>query len=331
MFVEAAESPIWIWDNNDATSEREVASSVWVAEGTAESLAPGTLLATSSFGSPPRERRKVIKKRCTLAHGQFPFCGTYDDVQLNASETKQFSVPYAKLKPCFFKDEDQGIYGSKNEANSTWKEHSLELFNYSDRNSTFVGFKHVGASERLRAPYCLGTSAFGSSMIQSDLFVHEVPSEGPITKDKIKDQIDGQVGSVVSKLIKGDFVFLFPCSPSNELRDYMSILQQKAKLANDDGLTVNAVLNRGEDLGQVANLGDPKWKLPHFCGENEDPTDSGGCSVVEDCYFETYGCKTFDQMPCETDSDCHGGYCSKDDGKCGKVSAVLLVLFLNQK
>lgn len=315
-FLETAPSTL-IWDNSGSN---EGDASLWTAGSTANSMTSGTFVSKASMGPPAKSEFKALKKKCVLGLGNFPFCGAGDSMNLAVNSVREFSLPYAKLKPCYYRDEDQQLYGLVNEENSEWESHTFELHKYAENS---VGYKHVGASKQLREPYCLGSVVFGSNTIKNDLLIHNLTGVGSVTKKQVDDQRNGKSGNSLAGQIGGDFVFLFPCADTNEVKEYKKTLQQLAADASIGGLSENGVVNDGEDLGEIIKFGDAKWSTPHYCGLSEEPTESGGCKLVDFCFFEPGGCKPYDQLACTDDDDCKGGFCA-EDGLCGKVRHPML-------
>ncbi|CAB9525330.1 Cupin superfamily protein [Seminavis robusta] len=314
-FVESAPSSL-LFDNNDAASKArsEVDLSVRSTGSTSTSLTPGTFVSKASHSAPATEEFKSLKKGCILGQGTFPFCDANDSLTLTADAAKDFKIPYAKLQPCYYEHEDQVGYGLVNEANSKWQNHAIELF---ENPAGSLGYKHVGASTHLGEPYCVGSVVFGSSSIRNDLFIHDITKVGSITQQEAENQKNGALGSYLSKLISGDFVFLFPCSGTNSVKDYKASLVALATSANTNGGSENGVVNVNENLGELGLFGGSKWTSPHYCGISEEPTTSGGCRKVDVCFFEPGGCKPYDQLPCTENTDCKGGICNTADSLCG--------------
>lgn len=312
-FVEAVPSAR-TWDNSNDGPSSDGDASLWSVASTATSMTPGTFVSKASHSAPATQEFHALKKKCILGLGSFPFCGTGDDLEMDVDGIKEFRLQYAKLKPCYYHDEDQLSYGLVNEDDTEWENHAFELHEYTPGSA---GYKHVGASNYLNSSVCLGSVVFGSDQIKNDLFIHSAAQTGSISKQEAENQRKGNVGAKLSDMIDGDFVFLFPCSNSSDIKDHKATLQQLAKDANKDGHSENGVVNTGEDLGAVIELGHAKWTNPHYCGLSEEPTESGGCRMVEFCFFEPGGCKPYDQLPCKEDDDCKGGFCA-EDGLCGK-------------
>ena len=214
--------------------------------------------------------------------GEYPFCKDQGaDVHFNLTNEKEFVIPYARLQPCRLEDEDQTLYGLQNNG-TRWEDFTVELIKEeaTDKNEPFVGYKHIGASKRLGSPYCLGSIAFGSAQIKNDAHIYNV-LEGDLGEGDAKLLQEGRLfknGKNLTESIDGDFVFLFPCTETDELKEYKKELDQRVGEANRDGKTENGVLNYMEYLGTAANfVSDEKWKYPHYCGLSEEPTESGGC------------------------------------------------------
>lgn len=252
-----------------------------------------------------------------------PFCKQPEaNFQVKIVEHKTIKIPYAELRPCAVDEEDQTDYGLHNE-DSKWQDYAVEI--YKDNKSGFVGYKHYGVSQREGKPYCLGSIAFGTSLIKNDLFLREVMGGvfTPTQAAELRAGKHGELGRKLSAAVKGDFVFLFPCSGTNEPVDYRAILQQKALKEDGSGRTENGVVTMYEDLGVAAKFGIPEWRKPHYCGMGEEPSPTGQCKKVQACSYEVDKCKAYDEFDCEKDDDCASGKCLRDqDKKCGEVSRV---------
>ncbi|CAB9519117.1 Cupin superfamily protein [Seminavis robusta] len=323
-FVESAPSS-FLFDNNDAASKTrsEVDLSVQSTGSTSTSLTPGTFVSKASHSAPATEEFMALKKGCILGEGKFPFCDANDSLSLSVNAAKDFKIPYAKLQPCYYEHEDHVGYGLVNDASSTWQNHAIELFK---NPAGSLGYKHVGASTNLGESYCLGSVVFGSSSIKHDLFIHGITKVGSVTQQEAEDQKNGELGNRLSKMISGDFVFLFPCSGKNSVKDYKASLAALATSANTNGGSENGVVNVNENLGELGLFGGSKWTSPHYCGISEEPTASGGCRKVDVCFFEPGGCKPYDQLPCKKNIDCKGGICNTADSLCGHVRSFVVDL-----
>ncbi|CAB9518222.1 Cupin superfamily protein [Seminavis robusta] len=94
-----------------------------------------------------------------------------------------------------------------------------------------------------------------------------------------------------------------------------------------DGSVESGLVNIDEDLGEAArhcNHADMKckasspWREPHICGEKEEPTASGQCRTVDNCFYQQ--CKGYNEAVCTKDEDCVGeSKCHQDGDKkvCG--------------
>lgn len=231
--------------------------------------------------------------------------------------TNVLKIPYAKLQPCDVEQEDARVYGLHNE-DDEWKNYAVQL--YKDKKSGFVGYKHLGVSERLKKNYCLGSIAFGSSIIKNDILLRNIQN-GPMQPPQVEELKQVQKGGrKLTSHISGDFVFLFPCSDFNQLQAQRAVLQIKANQANSLGRAEYGVATKYEDLGTAARFGGTEWRTPHYCGLGEEPSSTGQCEAVPACRFEVDKCRFYDEIECKVDDDCASRVCVVDDGRCGEVS-----------
>ena len=307
----------WKWDSRG--SNATFLGSLWGVVTTESTVSAGTFVVERSLERPGEESFLALKKQCILGYGQMPFCAveSSDMYSIESLDAKQFELPYAKLLPCGYNDEDKSTYGLTND-DDHWEDFAIEVHqNGPDR---VAAYKHLGASKKLGKDYCLGSTMFGTSNFQVDLFLHSLVQVGFSSPEEVSNQAGGKYGNNLSDLVGGsDIVLLFPCDGTNEVKDYQTALEEVVAEANTLGETFNGVVNINEHFGEVATFGDPKWSNPHYCGFQEEPTDSGECRKVEPCFFEDGGCKFYDQSPCEEDDMCWSNYCSSIDKVCGKV------------
>ncbi|CAB9509704.1 Cupin superfamily protein [Seminavis robusta] len=323
MYVEGVKDPKYQWDSQSNFDFDEL--TLWEATQTKTTISPGTFISRACEAcDAPLEEFYALRKECIVGHGSVPFCaqpGTPWKVEV-ANQTK-IDVPYAKLQPCGFQQEDKRIYGRQDNPDKEWENYAVELYN----KSGFVGWKHLGASERLGKPFCLGSSAFGNSTFKNDLFMTDIPAEGRIIEESVKNITEGINGKSLSTKIAGDFVFLFPCSETNPVVEMKKKLSDAAAEASMDGSVESGLVNIDEDLGEAArhcNHADmtckarSPWREPHICGEKEEPTESGQCRSVDNCFYQQ--CKGYNEAVCAKDDDCIGeSRCHQDGDKkvCG--------------
>ncbi|CAB9515004.1 Cupin superfamily protein [Seminavis robusta] len=280
MFVEGSKEPRQRWDSQSSIDFDEL--TLWEATETRTSLSPGTFISRACEAcESPQEEFYSLKKQCIVGHGQVPFCaepGTPWKVEV-ANQTN-FNIPYAKLQPCGYEHEDKRVYGRQHNTDQEWEKYAVELYN----KSGFVGWKHLGVSERLGKPYCLGSTAFGSSTFQNDLFITNIPMEGRVLEKDLKNITYGTNGELLSAKLAGDFVFLFPCIEQNPILETKKMLLDLAAEASMDGSVESGIVNIEEDLGVASRHCNPAkrqckakspWGNPHICGEKEEPTKSG--------------------------------------------------------
>ncbi|CAB9504894.1 TECPR [Seminavis robusta] len=313
MYVEAVKDPKYQWDSQSNFDFDEL--TLWEATQTKTTISPGTFISRACEAcDAPLEEFYALKKECIVGHGSVPFCaqpGTPWKVEV-VNQTK-IDVPFAKLKPCGFQQEDKRIYGRQDNPDKEWENYAVELYN----KSGFVGWKHLGASARLGKPYCLGSAAFGNSSLKNDLFMTDIPAEGRIIEESVKNITKGINGNFLSTKIDGNFVFLFPCSEINPVGEMKKELSDKAAEASMDGSVESGLVNIDEHMGEAARLCNPAdlkcksrspWREPHICGEKEEPTASGQCRAVDNCFYQQ--CKGYNEAVCTKDDDCIG------DSKC---------------
>lgn len=309
-----------------------------------------SFLSTINLPNPSRCFSKHRKKKCLADYGQFPFClfegepaaadklvkpaltnsktNMYQSdpaVKLAITHKKHIDIQYGKLQPCRIEQEDKTIYGLQNK-NSDWENYAVEIVKITntDTNTEFRGYKHYGASKKLGKPYCLGNEAFGSSMLHHDVFINEMPAAGalPFSDAEALMSSEPKFGKNLTKILEGDFVFLFACDKANEVLDYKKQLQRYAEEASKDGRIVSAVINDQEDLGVASPFGNERWTHPHYCRVLEEPSiDSRQvCDAEDECLYTPGSCKEYDSIQCSVGEECVSGSCH-DDGKCGVVSS----------
>ncbi|CAB9518221.1 Similarities with uniprot P08640 Saccharomyces cerevisiae YIR019c STA1 [Seminavis robusta] len=142
VYVEAVKDPKYQWDSQSNFDFDEL--TLWEATQTKTTISPGTFISRGCEAcDAPLEEFYALRKECIVGHGSVPFCanpGTPWKVEV-ANQTK-IDIPYAKLQPCGFQQEDKRIYGGQDNPNNEWENYAVELHN----KSGYVGWKHLGAS-----------------------------------------------------------------------------------------------------------------------------------------------------------------------------------------
>lgn len=147
-----------------------------------------------------------------------------------------------------------------------------------------------------------------------------MPAAGGISYSDAEALIrqENKFGRNITEIIKGDFIFLFPCGRPNEILEYKKELQDHASDDGKDGRTQKGVVNDLEYLGQATSFGSEHWIHPHYCRLLEEPSIASQqvCEEVDECLYTPGDCLEYDAGPCSVDEACVSGSYS-DDGKCG--------------
>lgn len=235
-------------------------------------------------------------------------------MHLEVDKPRTFALPYAQLVSCGFDNEDVTVYPNlKNKGADNHSPYEVELYKGA---SGFIGYKHNAISKRKGSPYCLGTKVFGDSKVKIVANLLKIGKKGYMSKGELDSQRANKHKYRVNDEIKGDFVFLFPCSKTNDIKNYYDELQTAARKINEDPSRVAGVAAGSNDLGQAATVGYHSWKKPHICGCGQEPIAAGGCyAVIDGCYYDAGVCPK--DSTCARDASscvCHDGYTSELDG-----------------
>lgn len=255
--------------------------------------------------------------KCSISRTSFPECLGNNDISVSYTGKKDYRVAYARFEACNVDKEDMTTYGLTND-NAEWKKYAVELY----RNAAGEKlYKHVGVSESMGEPYCLGDKIFGPNM--EKLNIPFVGADSYLTPSQAQRMLGGSfAGNDISQAtgVPDNFVLLFACertSPNSahSMKSYSNTLIRASSHSNFG--TIKKIL--ATSLGYPTTLNQQTtskrdFTVPHYCQANgrcglEPFADTAGCFEVDTCFYDGSACGA--NAFCQSDGsscECQNGY-----------------------